>query len=259
MSDLVTIEQVRERIFAKFPESKITDRSINDIAILCNRYLTEGKRPLYVYCSCSGSKCAMTAKALFAKRIEEYEGDIVCLMTTYMSRGCKPASTAKVARQQAKRAKQIERANKPKRVKSAKGVSTVKQDGQDPVEQPDPYQHYKIRIDGEWKYWWNDPKYQEEWRKSRETPQQFTLQDWIDMLKTTCHRVDISCAGPCNACPFVYACSCKCKVVVDRAGKKVDIDLVNMTTFDTNKADMDDVLHRLNGSVAYFKSLQVKP
>lgn len=254
----VTPQQIKDLVAKKAPDSRLSERSYEDIAMLCNRYLDNGKRPLYVYCCMTGTKCAMTAIALFKKRIDECKGDIVCLMTSYISRGSKPASPAKVARQEEKRAKQIAKANKPKKIKIAKSSKQQQQDSIDPSDLPDPYRHYKIFLDGEWKYWWNDPQYQAEWRKSKDHPAQLSLQDWINMLKNTCHRVDISCAGPCNACPFVYVCSCKCKVVVDRAGKKVEIDPVNMTTFNTNKADMDERIHRLDGSVEYFNNLSVK-
>lgn len=254
----VTLQDIKDAVAKKTAESRITERTYQDIVALCNRYLESGKRPLYVYCCVTGTKCAMTAKALFKKRIDECKGDIVCLMTSYISRGSKPASPAKLARQAEKRAKQIARANKPKRIKTAKAIHNREEDSVDPQDLVDPYQHYKILIDGEWRYWWNDPKYQAEWKDSRDNPKQFNLQDWIDMLRNTCHRVDISCAGPCNACPFVYVCSCKCKVVVDRAGKKLPIDPVNLTTFDNGKADMDQTIKRLDGSIGYFNSLSIK-
>ncbi len=243
----VTLQQIKDAVANRFAASRLTERSYEDIVRLANRYLAEGKRPLHVYCIATGSKCAMTAKALFAKRMDECDGDIVCLLTSYLGRGYKPSKVGGSTKP--------EKHRKPKKEKLAKLSKTDQLDTIDPADLPDPYRHYKILIGGEWKYWWNDPQYQAEWRKSRDNPKQLTIQDWIDMLKNTCHRVDISCAGPCNACPFVYICSCKCKVVVDRAGKKLEIDPNNMTTFDEARADLDASIHRLRGSKGVFDTL----
>lgn len=238
---MVTTEQIAEAIRIAAPQSKISDKAIDDIVKMCNRYMQDGKRPLYVYCCQQGTKCAMTAKALFNKRIEQCEGDIVCLMTTYKSRGCKVEKPAKVSKP---------KAIKTKAIVSKTDTSTLL----DPVDQPDPFRMYKILLNGEWVYWWNDPKYQEEWRQSRDNPKQLSLQDWINMLKKTCHRVDISCSGPCNNCPLVMLCSCPCKTIVDTNGKKLAIDPINRTTFDISKTNIDPQQTK-PGSLQYFNGL----
>lgn len=248
MSSPITVEQIKQAVAAKYAQSRLSERAYNDIARLCNRYQTEGKRPLYVYCIATGTKCAMTAKALWNKRIAECKNDIVCLLTTYLSRGFKPAKDVGKIVSITVEPKQYKR--KAKKIREPKAIEP-----KPVVEQIDPYREYKIWLDGEWKYWWNDPHYQKQWKQARENPRKLTLAEWVEILRTTCHRVDIACSGPCNTCPLLFACSCSCKTVVDRGGKKLVIDPDNKTTFDVERADLNNDTQYLAGSRTYFDSL----
>ena len=81
----ITRKVVVERL--KNAKSPLADKApiVADITHLINRYHDEDKRPLYVYCTVTGRKVGMTAKAYFAKRIKEY-GSIENLLLTYRGR-----------------------------------------------------------------------------------------------------------------------------------------------------------------------------
>lgn len=97
MSDTITLKEptvTEAEVRAAVKGTKLADqKTIAEITKMVNRWATEGKRPLHTWCKIHGVKCQMTAKAYFAKRLEEY-GTVMKLLTTYVGRGAK-SSVAK--------------------------------------------------------------------------------------------------------------------------------------------------------------------
>lgn len=97
MSDTITLKEptvTEAEVRAAVKGTKLGDqKTIAEITKMVNRWATEGKRPLHTWCRIHGVKCQMTAKAYFAKRLEEY-GTVMKLLTTYVGRGAK-SSVAK--------------------------------------------------------------------------------------------------------------------------------------------------------------------
>jgi len=78
-----------------------TPKTITDITRLVNRWVNDGKRPLYTLCRAHGTKAAMTAIDYFNKRLAQY-GTVFNLLTNYTGRSAKAeknfkATTTKAA------------------------------------------------------------------------------------------------------------------------------------------------------------------
>lgn len=71
-------------------------KMITDIARLVNRWVNDGKRPLYTMCRAHGTKAAMTAIDYFNKRLEQY-GTVFNLLTNYTGRSAKAEKNIKAA------------------------------------------------------------------------------------------------------------------------------------------------------------------
>lgn len=85
MSNKATIASVRKGLTDANSCSKDDTKVIAEIVVQLNKFYS-GKRPLFVFCNKTGKKCAMTAKAYFAKKLAEYGGSIEKLFFTYSGR-----------------------------------------------------------------------------------------------------------------------------------------------------------------------------
>lgn len=255
MDTQITSQQVQQLVIASQPNSKLSMPQFEKLSELINRYIEQGKRPLFLYCIVSGSKCAMTAKQLFDDRLAQFDGDIIKLMTEYVGRGG-GRTLRKLARNDAdgeqRMAKKQQKADRKLAKKQQRKLTTTKQPA---VAAPeiDPYENYKSPMpNGTLDWFWRHPSY-----VFRKEPRKFTLQEQIDLVANTCHRVDLIADNCCNQCQYVLICGCKCKTVRDGRGNKVkltDKGLFTKQVFDDLVEQYPDV-NRIG--VDFFLSQQL--
>lgn len=221
--ETITKDTIKQLVLATFDKSPLKDDAFERMAQMCNRYITEGKRPLRIFCIVSGSGCAMTAKALFAQRIADADNDIVKLVTTYIGR-----SGGRLLNKDKKKGKSLPQHIKAttgnvdaRTVKAARKIAKAERAAAAIVADPESDPHVRLKSvmpDGTRDWFWRAPGY-----VHNKGARSMTLPETIEMVKETCHRSDLSVSNCCNECQYVLVCACKCKTVIGSNGKAVKL------------------------------------
>tara|TARA_R110000772_G_scaffold193496_1_gene304383 strand:- start:1325 stop:2056 length:732 start_codon:yes stop_codon:yes gene_type:complete len=199
-------ESVRSLLIKNAADPKIhtDDKIVNDIAFLLNRWEIEDKRPLYAYCVVTGKKCAMTAKALFAKRKRKF-GSVEKMMVSYTGRGAKAKTTRTVA--------------------DDGTIIVEKLDADDPRA----YRKFKTEMpNGQIDWWWRHPDNDMFNRSERdvnktsvkEWPVDKRVQYYRELTADTCHGSQ-SVDNKCQDCQFAYICKVSCRKFTTDTGRVV--------------------------------------
>lgn len=184
----MTKDKVQEAITNNGGSEAVVDNNkiIADIAKLINRWESDKKRPLYLYCIVSGKKCAMTAKALWEKRLKKCNDDLLCLFTTYVSRGARKTEEASDA------------------------VKTRE------------FTQFKTRMpNGAYDWFWRHPNFKDPNEPTAIRSEYNVRKLHNEWVESSCGRPDISVEKKgCSDCPFVLVCRLRSRHFVSDKGRR---------------------------------------